>query len=104
MTSPTPPRAALGRSRTPGKLSSYSWKPRRAPRALGRPQDRPAGRGVTVTVPRTLPREERALLAPWNVGDGVPKDRAESARWFRAAADQVPGDSTATLFLAHQDG
>ena len=46
-----------------------------------------------MTVPRTLPREERALLAPWNVGDGVPKDRAEAARWFRAAADQ--GDSTA---------
>ena len=52
-------------------------------------------------MPRTLPREERALLAPWNVGGGVPKDRTEAARWFRAAADQ--GDSTATLFLAHQD-
>ena len=34
-------------------------------------------------------------------GDGVPLDYAEAARWFRAAADQ--GDSTATLFLAHQD-
>ena len=51
-----------------------------------------------MTVPRSLPREERAWLAPWNTRDGV---TLAELRHAAEAADQ--GDGTARLFLTHMD-
>ena len=74
----TPP--LFGPSRTPGTLRFYSWKPRRAPRAMGpmtmAARDTPDQRARREPARRPLTwfdsPEEQALIAPWNAGRGAP--------------------------------